>query len=194
MGRDVALARQISAAAVRLQAPADPAAVQHVQVAIDALNIAQVRPFWHAVLGYAAAGEEELLDAQRQGPTFWFQQMESPRTGRNASTSTSMCRMTRCRPELTPRPRLAAGSSATPMRQIGGHSPIPKATRLTWRSGDMQSRGPTVKRTSSRSQPRRAPKPATESGRLVAVCNAGRPGSAMGCLRNRKPGVERCSL
>ena len=24
-----------------------------------------------------------LLDAQRQGPTFWFQQLDSPRTGRN---------------------------------------------------------------------------------------------------------------
>jgi len=28
-------------------------------------------------------GEEDLMDAHRQGPTFWFQQMESPRTGRN---------------------------------------------------------------------------------------------------------------
>ena len=42
-----------------------------------------VRPFWHAVLGYAVRGEKVLLDAHRQGPTFWFQQMESPRTGRN---------------------------------------------------------------------------------------------------------------
>ena len=45
------LAREISAAAARLQAPADPAAVQHVQVAIDALDIAKARPFWHSVLG-----------------------------------------------------------------------------------------------------------------------------------------------
>jgi 4a-hydroxytetrahydrobiopterin dehydratase len=59
------------------------AAVQHVQVAIDALDIARVRPFWHAVLGYAIAGEKVLRDAHRQGPTFWFQQMQSPRTGRN---------------------------------------------------------------------------------------------------------------
>jgi 4a-hydroxytetrahydrobiopterin dehydratase len=81
--RDADLARQISAAAARLQAPADPATVQHVQVAIDALDIAKVRPFWHAVLGYPLVGDEDLLDAHRQGPTFWFQQMESPRTGRN---------------------------------------------------------------------------------------------------------------
>ncbi|MGH3256065.1 MAG: VOC family protein [Streptosporangiaceae bacterium] len=80
---DAELARQISAAAARLQAPADPAAVQHVQVAIDALNIATVLPFWHAVLGYAAVGDAALRDAHREGPTFWFQQMESLRTGRN---------------------------------------------------------------------------------------------------------------
>ena len=55
--RDADLARQISAAAARLAAPADPAAVQHVQVAIDALDIDAVRPFWHAVLGYAAFGD-----------------------------------------------------------------------------------------------------------------------------------------
>lgn len=81
--RDAALAREISAVAARLQVRADAGAVQHVQVAIDALDIAKVRPFWHAVLGYAVTGDEDLLDAHRQGPTFWFQQMESPRTGRN---------------------------------------------------------------------------------------------------------------
>ena len=81
--QDADLARQISAAAARLATPADPAAVQHVQVAIDALDIDAVRPFWQAVLGYAVFGEEDLVDAHRQGPSFWFQQMESPRTGRN---------------------------------------------------------------------------------------------------------------
>jgi 4a-hydroxytetrahydrobiopterin dehydratase len=80
---DADLAREISTAAARLRAPADPSAVQHVQVAIDALDIAKVRPFWHAVLGYANVGDEDLLDAHRQGPSFWFQQMKSPRTGRN---------------------------------------------------------------------------------------------------------------
>jgi 4a-hydroxytetrahydrobiopterin dehydratase len=81
--QDARLASQISAAAARLRAPADPAAVQHVQVAIDALDIGAVRAFWHAVLGYASPGDAVLLDAQRQGPTFWFQQLDSPRTGRN---------------------------------------------------------------------------------------------------------------
>jgi 4a-hydroxytetrahydrobiopterin dehydratase len=80
--QDADLASEISAAAARLQAPADPATVQHVQVAIDALDIAKVRPFWHAVLGYSLVEDADLLDANREGPTFWFQQMDSPRTGR----------------------------------------------------------------------------------------------------------------
>jgi 4a-hydroxytetrahydrobiopterin dehydratase len=81
--QDVSLAREISAAAARLQVTADPAAVQHVQVAIDAMDIGKVRPFWHALLGWTEYGDEDLLDAHRQGPSFWFQQMDAPRTERN---------------------------------------------------------------------------------------------------------------
>jgi 4a-hydroxytetrahydrobiopterin dehydratase len=81
--RDVSLARQISAAARRLQARADPSAVQHVQISTDALDIAQVRPFWRAVLGYREVGDEDLLDGHRIGPPFWFQQMDAERPQRN---------------------------------------------------------------------------------------------------------------
>jgi len=81
--RDVQLARQISAAARELGAPADPSAVQHVQVAIDALVTPEVRPFWRAVLGYQEVGEEDLLDPVRRGPSFWFQAMDAPRPQRN---------------------------------------------------------------------------------------------------------------
>jgi 4a-hydroxytetrahydrobiopterin dehydratase len=81
--RDVDLAREISAAARERQLNADPAAVQHVQVAIDALDIARVRPFWHAVLGYDEVGDDDLLDAHRTGPSFWFQQMDAERPQRN---------------------------------------------------------------------------------------------------------------
>jgi 4a-hydroxytetrahydrobiopterin dehydratase len=81
--RDVALAGQISAAARELEVFADPAAVQHVQIAIDALDIARVRPFWHAVLGYPEVGDADLLDSHRIGPTFWFQQMDAERPQRN---------------------------------------------------------------------------------------------------------------
>ncbi len=67
----------------RLGVSADPTGVQTVQVAIDALVGAEVRPFWRAVLGYRAMGEEELVDPHRRGPSFWFQQMDAPRPQRN---------------------------------------------------------------------------------------------------------------
>jgi 4a-hydroxytetrahydrobiopterin dehydratase len=80
--RDVELARQISAAAHELNAPADPAVVQTVQVSIDALVGAEVMPVWRAVLGYGQV-DEDLLDPYRRGPSFWFQQMDAPRPQRN---------------------------------------------------------------------------------------------------------------
>jgi 4a-hydroxytetrahydrobiopterin dehydratase len=57
--------------------------VQHVQVAIDALVTAEVRSFWRAVLGYQDAGDDDVVDPHRRGPTFWFQEMDAPRPQRN---------------------------------------------------------------------------------------------------------------
>lgn len=81
--RDVDLAQKISEAARELRLSVDPSAVQHIQIAIDALDIARVRPFWHAVLGYDEVGDDDLLDAHRRGPSFWFQQMDARRPQRN---------------------------------------------------------------------------------------------------------------
>jgi 4a-hydroxytetrahydrobiopterin dehydratase len=81
--RDVALARQISAAARELGVPVDLTGLQIVQVAIDALVIPDVLPFWRAVLGYRKVDDEDLLDPHLQGPPFWFQQMDAPRPQRN---------------------------------------------------------------------------------------------------------------
>ena len=82
-GHYPALARHISAAARELDAPADPAAVQTVQVAVDTLVPADVMPFWRAVLGYDELGSEDLVDPHRRWPSFWFQQMDAPRPQRN---------------------------------------------------------------------------------------------------------------
>lgn len=82
-GRYVTLARQISAAARELDVAADPSAVQTVQLTIDALVGAEVIPFWRALLGYDEAGPEDLLDPHRRGPSFWFQDMDAPRSERN---------------------------------------------------------------------------------------------------------------
>ena len=83
--RDIELARQISAVARELGVPADPSAVQTVQVTIDALVGAEVMPFWRAVLGYRDRdpGGEDLIDPHGRGAPFWFQKMDTPRPQRN---------------------------------------------------------------------------------------------------------------
>ncbi|HEX8580806.1 MAG TPA: VOC family protein, partial [Acidimicrobiales bacterium] len=81
--RYVDLARRISAAAGEAGATADPAAVQDVQTAIDAMEIPSVRRFWAAVLAYEEWGDEDVVDPHRQGPPIWFQQMDAPRPQRN---------------------------------------------------------------------------------------------------------------
>ena len=81
--RDVALARRISAAAAELGLAADPAAVQVVNVTLDALVGAEVLPFWRAVLGYRQLGDDYLFDPARRGPGFGLQQLDAPRPQRN---------------------------------------------------------------------------------------------------------------
>ena len=80
---DVQLARQISLVARRLEVDGDPAAVQSVQLTMDAVVTADVRPFWRAVLGYEELGDEDLVDPRGRGPSIWFQPMEAPRPQRN---------------------------------------------------------------------------------------------------------------
>ena len=81
--RDLVFAQQISGAARELGAAADLTGLQHIQVAIDALVIPDVLPFWRAVLGYEQVGDEDLLDPHLEGPPLWFQQMDAPRPQRN---------------------------------------------------------------------------------------------------------------
>jgi 4a-hydroxytetrahydrobiopterin dehydratase len=92
---DVEVARRISAAVRELGLATDPGlghgaprSVQVLEIAIDALDIAAIRPFWKAVLGYtdeagASGPEDALADPVGQGPTIWFQQMTEPRPQRN---------------------------------------------------------------------------------------------------------------
>jgi 4a-hydroxytetrahydrobiopterin dehydratase len=84
--RDLELARQISALARELGLPADPSAVETVQVTIDALVTAEVMPFWRAVLGYeyrADSPDEDLVDPRGRGASLWFEDMDAPRPQRN---------------------------------------------------------------------------------------------------------------
>jgi len=65
-----------------------PRSVQMLELAIDALDIPAIRPFWKAVMAYAdepgAGGPDDaVIDPAGQGPAIWFQQMDAPRPQRN---------------------------------------------------------------------------------------------------------------
>ncbi len=123
---DVELARQISAAARELGVPADPSAVQHVQVTIDARATADVRPFWRAVLGYQMVGEEDVLDPRRCGPPVTFQQREGPRPQRNPIHLDVYV------PRDQAQPRIAAALAA------GGHLVNDTHAPNWWKLGDAE--------------------------------------------------------
>jgi 4a-hydroxytetrahydrobiopterin dehydratase len=91
--RDLELAGLISAAVADLGLATEPAGaglrpVQAIEIAIDALDIPAVRPFWRAVLGYGdepgnAEPDAAVVDPHGQGPAVWFQLMDAPRPQRN---------------------------------------------------------------------------------------------------------------
>lgn len=89
---DIELAGRISAMAqalgLRTEPAAQPHGVQVMEIAIDALDIPAIRPFWQAILGYVdvpgrTGASDPLIDPVRQSPAFWFQQMEVARPQRN---------------------------------------------------------------------------------------------------------------
>lgn len=88
-GADVDLAATISTLAAGAGLASEPGVATALEVAIDAMDIDAVRPFWKAVLGYVdePAGEGgqvvAVVDPRRLGPAFWFQQMDAPRPQRN---------------------------------------------------------------------------------------------------------------
>jgi len=80
--RDVEVARQISDVARRAGVPADPSALQSWLIIPGAPEIAEVMPFWRAVLGYEPrpdSPDEDLVDPQDRGPAIWLEQMAEPR-------------------------------------------------------------------------------------------------------------------
>ena len=95
--RDVELARNISTVVdeSRLETVSGvdldrggERAVQVIEIGIDALDAAAIRPFWRAVLGYVdepgrSGPWDGLIDPLGQGPAVWFQRMDAPRPQRN---------------------------------------------------------------------------------------------------------------
>lgn len=89
---DVDLAHSVSEAVRALGLPIGPKglgrSVQKLEIAIDALDIAGIRPFWQAVLAYTNepgydGPADPLVDPTGEGPAVWFQQMDAPRPQRN---------------------------------------------------------------------------------------------------------------
>ncbi|MGN6722605.1 MAG: VOC family protein [Marmoricola sp.] len=76
--RDVDLARKISAIAADLGVSADPAVVSRVEIGLDTWDIAEIKPFWRAVLGLKDTPgiDDELSDPSGDLPMLWFQQTD----------------------------------------------------------------------------------------------------------------------
>jgi 4a-hydroxytetrahydrobiopterin dehydratase len=91
---DVRLAREVSDALASHGLTTSPGhgdragRLQGLEIAIDAMDIGKVRPFWQAVTGYVGeVGPSDLtaglIDPLGRGPAIWFQQMDEPRPQRN---------------------------------------------------------------------------------------------------------------
>ena len=76
--RDIELARRISDLAGRLGATPAPAATRVLELGLDTWDHEEIKPFWAALLGYAATeGQpDELVDPDGTRPTIWFQESE----------------------------------------------------------------------------------------------------------------------
>jgi len=75
-------------ATAALDRPVDPRGehpVQALEIAVDALDIPAVLPFWAAVLDLVPqpGDDEALVDPAGVLPTVWFQQMDAARPQRN---------------------------------------------------------------------------------------------------------------
>lgn len=81
--RDVEMAATISALALDAELRAAPTERQVMEYAVDALDIAAVRPFWEAVTGLAPDGAGNLPASGLGEIGVWFQQMAEPRPQRN---------------------------------------------------------------------------------------------------------------
>jgi 4a-hydroxytetrahydrobiopterin dehydratase len=87
-GHEIELARRITAALGELGFATVPDGAQVLELAIDALDIPSIRPFWKAALGYvdepgSDGPTDPIVDPLWQRPAIWFQQTDAPRPQRN---------------------------------------------------------------------------------------------------------------
>ncbi|WP_018158150.1 4a-hydroxytetrahydrobiopterin dehydratase [Demetria terragena] len=88
--RDLTMAEVVTDLAAERGAVLDPSGCSIVEVALDVMDIDQVRPFWAALLGYvkeqpgvADDTVRAIRDPHGLNANMWFQQMDEPRTERN---------------------------------------------------------------------------------------------------------------
>lgn len=88
---DIQAVKRISALVAELglaTEPTGPRAPQVLELAIDAMDIPSIRPFWRAIMGYVDETPESddtdaIVDPLGEQPSIWFQQMDQPRPQRN---------------------------------------------------------------------------------------------------------------
>lgn len=80
---DVDLANRISVLVHQRGGRPAPGSLTATELTIDTLDASVVLPFWAAVLGYEAVGDDMLVDPKRLGPHVWFQQLDEPNPIRN---------------------------------------------------------------------------------------------------------------
>jgi hypothetical protein len=81
----VDLAEKVQTAARELGAAADPALPRFAQLFLDAADVAAVRAFWVAALGYVhdrRAGLSDIVDPRRLDPVLAFQELDASETER----------------------------------------------------------------------------------------------------------------
>ncbi len=74
--RDIRLARRISELAAEAGVNAAAAAPDVLELALDTSDHERIKPFWAAILGYAAK-DDEVTDGAGRAPSVWFQKSDS---------------------------------------------------------------------------------------------------------------------
>jgi 4a-hydroxytetrahydrobiopterin dehydratase len=74
--RDIRLARTISQLAADAGVSPAAHAPDVIELALDTPDLARVRPFWSAILGYRAE-DDQVVDRADRTPTVWFQDSDS---------------------------------------------------------------------------------------------------------------------
>lgn len=81
--RDLAFAAAVDPLVAQYNGTVEHGQLTELQIAIDTLDAAAIRPFWKAVLGFVEDDTDSLVDPHRRLPGVWFQQLDEPRPVRN---------------------------------------------------------------------------------------------------------------